>query len=246
MVTRPLPPGPDDLSDHPLFHPGLWLAFGDLSGQDDWRLKAPVRHREFLEEPAGGKGRGTFTVRNRYLSEQNQRGIGEEVCRYTIVATPTATTILWDSTFSPAGDEPLVFGDQEEMGLGVRLATAMAENQKQGGLLTNSNGQSTAAKVWGQAAAWCDYSGQIDGKAVGMTIAGHPDNFRPCWWHARDYGFMTANPFGRQAMQQGEPSRVVVKPGEDLRLRFAVVVHNGRPEEGYEPAKSVAWPESNR
>lgn len=244
IVTRPLPPGPNDLADHPQMHPGLWLAFGDLNDQDDWRLKAPVRHVEFVDEPQASEGRGTFAVRNRYLTEDEGRTFCDEVCRYTITAAPSATTIQWDSTFTPVGDEPLVFGDQEEMGLGVRLASVIAEKQGQGGLLTNSNAQTTAASVWGQPAAWCDYSGDVDGESVGITVAGHPENFRPCWWHARDYGFMAANPFGRQAMQQGEPSRVVVEPGDTLRLRFVVVVHDGRPGEGYDPATATVWSES--
>ena len=36
-----------------------------------------------------------------------------------------------------------------------------------------------------------------------------------------------ANPFGRQAFTKGEPSRVVVKRGETLKLRFGVLVHDG-------------------
>lgn len=54
----------------------------------------------------------------------------------------------------------------------------------------------------------------------------HPDNFRPSWFHNRDYGLMVANPFGRKSMNQGEPSRVVVKSGERLRLRFGVLLHS--------------------
>lgn len=238
LVTRPLPPGPGDLDDHPQMHPGLWLAFGDLNGQDNWRLKARVKHGEFVEEPHTSNGRGTFAVRNRYLTVAGDRVICEEVCRYTCLATPTATILRWDSTFTP-GEEPLVFGDQEEMGLGVRMATAIAESSDQDGLLTNSKGQTTAGDVWGQPAAWCDYSGVVDGKPVGITIAGHPDNFRASWWHARDYGLMLANPFGRAAMKQGPPSRVVVKPEESLQLRFAVIVHNGRPGAGYEPTTVI-------
>jgi hypothetical protein len=49
-----------------------------------------------------------------------------------------------------------------------------------------------------------------------------PANFRPCWFHARDYGLLVANPFGRKAFTRGEASRVVVKPGEEFRLRFGV------------------------
>ena len=60
-----------------------------------------------------------------------------------------------------------------------------------------------------------------------MTLMCHPKNFRPSWMHARDYGFIAANPFGRKAFTGREPSRVVVAPGEKVRLRYGVLIHEG-------------------
>ena len=49
QVTRNHPPDPDkDLTDHATFHPGLWMSFGDVSGNDSWRLKAKVEHEMFV------------------------------------------------------------------------------------------------------------------------------------------------------------------------------------------------------
>ena len=59
-----------------------------------------------------------------------------------------------------------------------------------------------------------------------MTILCHPDNFRPSWMHARNYGLIAANPFGRKAMRKGTSSKVVVMKGETLRLRYAILVHD--------------------
>ena len=53
-----------------------------------------------------------------------------------------------------------------------------------------------------------------------------PANFRPSWWHNRDYGVFVANPFGRGAMKQGEKSAVTIKSGEPFRLRFGVWLHS--------------------
>src|SRR4051812_35437067 len=103
-------------------HPGLWMAFGDLSGADSWRNKDRIRHAGFVEEPRGGPGRGGFAVRNRY--EKQGEVLGEETLRITILAEPDRTLLVWDSTFRPRGDE-LAFGDQEEMGLGIRMATPL-------------------------------------------------------------------------------------------------------------------------
>lgn len=231
-ITRHHPPREDDLQDHATFHQGVWLAFGDISGNDFWRLKARVEHVEFLDEPRAAEGAGTFTVRNRYLTETGDAVVCEEVCRHGLRVIDDAYVLTYDSTFT--GEREFSFGDQEEMGLGVRLATPIAENQGLGGLLTDSAGRTTAANVWGRQAAWCDYSGVADGRTAGITILAHPDNFRAAWWHARDYGFVAANPFGRKAFTGGEASRIVVASGDELRLRFAVVIHDGRPGDGFD------------
>ncbi|REJ91891.1 MAG: hypothetical protein DWQ34_12755 [Planctomycetota bacterium] len=232
QVTRNHPPEEGDLLDHATFHPGIWMAFGDLSGHDSWRLKAAVRHVEFVREPAAGDGVASFSVRNRYLTEDGDSTICEEVCRYEIELLVDAWLLRWDSRFS--SDREFVFGDQEEMGLGARLATPIAENQAQGGLLTDAEGRTTAGEIWSRQAAWCDYSGAIEGHRVGITIIPHPENFRASWWHARNYGFFAANPFGRNAFTRKEKSRVVVAPGEEFRLRFGVVIHDGRPGAGFD------------
>ena len=52
-----------------------------------------------------------------------------------------------------------------------------------------------------------------------------PANFRESWWHNRDYGVFVANPFGRAAMKQGDPSAVTVSRGTSLTLRFGAALH---------------------
>jgi methane monooxygenase PmoA-like len=223
QATRNFPPlAGVDATDHDTMHPGLWLAFGDISGTDFWRNKARVEHVEFVEEPSAAGAGGSFAVRNRYLS--GQKLICQELCRVRLAAGQYGSWIVIDSEFS--GPNEFWFGDQEEMGLGVRVATPLAV--KNGGRLTNSDDLSGEKQVWGKQADWCDYSGQIDGQELGILVVPHPANFRRSWFHARDYGFVAANPFGRQAFTKGEKSRVVVAPGESLRLRFAVLVHSGK------------------
>ncbi len=152
-----------------------------------------------------------------------ERLICEERCRITIRVAPAGTFILWDSRFT--GPRDFYFGDQEEMGLGVRVATPLAV--KNGGRITNSDGLVDEEQVWGKQAAWCDYSGTVDGSPLGVMLVPDPKNFRPAWFHARDYGFVAANPFGRRAFTGSELSKVAVDAGDTLRLRFAVLVHSG-------------------
>jgi hypothetical protein len=237
-VTRTHPPvaGSDPI-DHPEFHPGVWMSFGDVSGADSWRLKAPVRFVKFLEESHEANGSGGFAAEFSHRDQADpQREVCRERLRCDIRATPEGTLLSWDSTFT--GDREFAFGDQEEMGLGVRMATPLRAEQvsKQGvpvghGEIVSADGKRNEAEVWGTAPKWCDYRGEADGEAAGIAILCHPKNFRPSWFHVRDYGLMVANPFGRAAFDQGEPSRVEVMPGEALRLRYGVLVHGAAASE---------------
>ena len=68
-------------------------------------------------------------------------------------------------------------------------------------------------------------------RIIGATLMPDPQNFRPSWFHARDYGLLVANPFGRRAFKQGEASRVPVPPATPLRLRFGVYIHSTAPND---------------
>jgi hypothetical protein len=223
-VTRQHPPmAGTDATDHETMHPGVWLAFGDINGQDFWRNCGRIEHVRLTEPPQAEKERLRFSTECRLLAGDGAT-LGSLSNRFTLIALTNAWLMVWEATFQ-AGDAGLIFGDQEEMGFGTRVATALTE--KNGGIITSSSGLNTAKSTWGQPAAWCDYSGTVNGQRVGITLMTDPANFRPGWWHNRDYGLMVANPFGREAMKQGDKSRVTVKRGESFRLRFGAAIHQG-------------------
>jgi hypothetical protein len=229
-VTRHHPPVAGvDAMDHDAMHPGIWMAFGDISGTDFWRNKGRIEHLRFSDRPAVQDGRLRFATESR-LRTADGRVVCSLTNRFTLAARSDAWLIGWDAVFRSDEGE-FTFGDQEEMGFGARVATAITE--KNGGLITNSAGLKTAKNTWGHQAHWCDYSGTVDGHRVGITLVADPANFRASWWHTRDYGLIVANPFGREAMKQGAKSTVTVKRGEDFRLRFGAVIHAG-PE--YDPS----------
>jgi hypothetical protein len=237
QVTRHHPPiEGQDSPDHATFHPGIWMSFGDISGSDYWRIMARVRQKEFVDEPRGGPGKGTFAVRNEYLDQKNPSNVVcNELARYTFLVRPSGYLLLWDSTFSSSKE--FYFGDQEEMGLGFRVATPLRVEGKSkinlppgNGTILDSQGRKNEKQIWGNSADWCDYSGTMAGQLVGMTIFTHPDNLRPSWFHARDYGLLEANQFGRKAFGKGEASKVVVQAGDKLQLRYGVLIHSGPPD----------------
>lgn len=233
-LTRNHPPVEEvDRMDHPEFHPGLWLAFGDLSGADSWRLKAAVVHEKFLQEPRAERDVLRFAVQNRYMDDAGDATICRETARYTWRQTEWGLLLTWDSTFR--SDDPFWFGDQEEMGLGIRVASSLRV-EREGpdpavvgtGEMIDDQGRRNAAEIWGKEVRWLDYHGQIAGEPAGVTLFCHPKNFRATRMHARDYGFVAANPFSLAAFDAGEPSRTTVSEGESLRFRYGLLLHAGQ------------------
>ena len=98
QVTRNFPPrllqdrdpgyAGDEGMIHPVMHAGIWLGFGDLNGQDYWRLKAQVKHDGFVQPPQADGSRASFTVRNRYLTEDGQNEVCHNVTQYEFQRKP--------------------------------------------------------------------------------------------------------------------------------------------------------------
>jgi hypothetical protein len=105
-----------------------------------------------------------------------------------------AYLIVFDIDLAATG-APLTFGDTKEGSFGIRINDEIRE-QGGNGKLTNAEGKTGEKQVWGMKSAWCDYSGELNGKRVGLAIFDDPNN-PPACWHSRGYGLMAANPFGR-------------------------------------------------
>ncbi len=224
QVSRNYPPHTGkEPDDHAAMHPGAWLAFGDIGGNDTWRNRAIVRVARSVEPPQAQADRGSFAVKIRYFS-RDIAVFAEEDCRYELRVLPDGYLLTSASEFRAIG-KPFAFGDQEEMGFGVRVATSISV--KKGGRMVNSLGGVDEKGIWGKAADWCAATGTVDGQRVGVVLMADPRNFRKSWFHARDYGLMVANPFGRKALTGGPESRVEVKPGEVFRLGFGLYLGRG-------------------
>lgn len=220
QVTRRFPPRKGiDATDHATMHPGLWLGFGKLGGSDFWRNKGRVVHERFDGKPKVDRKSATFVTINRY-----ERPDGSVVCRqrtrYTLSKQTDGWLLTIDTRFS--SKKPFAFGVQEEMGLGVRVATPLTV--KNGGAILASHGGTNEKGTWGKTGRWWDYFGTIKESSVGVMIMSHPTN-RPVWSHSRDYGCLVANPFPVDR-KENRGKTTVVKPGGKLRLRFGVLIHD--------------------
>ena len=229
QVSRNHPPVEGkDSTDHDTYHPGLWLTFAGINGNDYWRLKKKTEHEMFIAGPEGGPGKGSFTVSNFYLDAKDSTGnrIAHEICKYTILVRENYYLLIYDSTIS-SDKSDLVFGDDQEYGLGIRVQTPIEE--RNGGQILNADGLKGAKKAYGKASNWADYSGVMDNTLIGMTVMPDPKNFRPSWYHTRDYGLIAANPFGRKGVAGGKKSEVLVKKGEKFHLGFGIAIYSAAP-----------------
>ncbi len=225
QVTRNHPPiNGEDADDHATMHPGIWLAFGDISQHDFWRNKASIEHLRFLADPVTTDGEMRFSTECQ-LKTAAGLPLATLTNSFVLSACPHGWLLIWDAVIR-ADAEPIIFGDQEEMGFAARIATPFTE--KNGGVIQSSTGKVTAQETWGQPAMWCDYSGSGDASA-GILLMASPANFRESWWHNRDYGVFVANPFGREAMKQGPRSALSVPPGEPLQITFGAFIHDSHP-----------------
>lgn len=126
---------------------------------------------------------------------------------------------------------PITFGDTKEGALGVRINDVIRAGKYGKGTIENAKGKHGEKECWGRIADWCDYSGPIDGKVVGLAVLADAKNAYPTYWHVRDYGLMAANPFGRKkaAFHDGAADKPLVRlaKGEHLQLRYGVLLHEG-------------------
>jgi hypothetical protein len=233
-VTRNWPmekhvPGETD-RDHP-HQRSLWFTHGDVNGIDFWSEgKGIIEHREFVRVESGPEA--TIVTRNDWLSPDGSKLQCQD--ERTLVFGGDANMRWIDVTVAiKATNGPVVFGDTKEGSFGVRVASSMRVDSKQGGHIVNSEGLKDAA-AWGKPAAWVDYFGPVDGDMVGIAILNHPSSFRfPTCWHVRTYGLFAANPFGQKDFPPGAKQGEYTLPaGETLTLRYRVLLHKGDEKEG--------------
>jgi len=250
QVSRNNPPPAGEPDDHDTFHVGVSMGFGRMGPYDTWRLKNRVQFSEYVEPPTGGPGQGSFAVKNRFLksTSNDAEAYCTSVDRYTFLVRPHGTLILLDVTFT-ADPEEFEFGDQEEMGLAIRVNAPMNveinQTNRRGkeGRILNARGDKNQDLILKrntkEPVEWCDYSGWVNDRFVGVLMMGHPENFSKPYWMARDYGLLVCSLFSSGDLGRGTACSIRVKQGETFRIRFGCYLHSSENEESLD--LSVAY-----
>jgi len=223
QLTRNNPLQALDAADHGTMHPGVWLGFGLINGQDFWRNKGRIQHVRFTQMPEVNDGVFSFSTENQLIAVDGTV-LGRQFLDISFRASGVDAYLIAIESTLRGENVDLVFGDQEEMGLGVRMETSLTE--KAGGLVTSSDGTRGAKAVWGTTADWATYARELEGRFRGIAVFPAASNPAPTWWHSRDYGVIVANGFGKRVLPELAEGKLVIKAGDSLRLRYGVLLYD--------------------
>jgi len=259
LVTRgfPLEPRAGERVDHP-HQVGFWFNHGDLDGVDFWnnseaqkpeqRAKMGSIRQAAIESAEGGSGRGTLRVAVEWVMPDGSVAIRERTA-YAFGAAPGRRSIDRDTDLSAAGKR-VVFNDNKEGTLGLRVARALEAPSKEPLVFTDASGKPTSVPaldntgvngvytsseglagdaVWGTRARWVALSGRVGQEEVVLLLLDHPANpGYPSYWHARGYGLFAANPLGAKVFSNGkEKLDLAIEPGHGARFRHRLLVLTG-------------------
>jgi Methane oxygenase PmoA len=239
---------PGGSKDHP-HQKSVWFCHGDVI-PEGMEIKTRPKGVDGVDFWSEGKGHGRIVCRQQ--AEPKTTGNHGSIVTLNEWQTADGVKIL-DETRTirlymfgdtrllafdidlQASVMPITFGDTKEGSFGIRINDRITEKSGNG-KIENADGKTREKNCWGQLSAWCDYSGAINGKTVGLAILDHPRNRYPACWHSRDYGLMAANPFGRARSgfpaMKGRTDLVRLDKGEHLKLRYGLLIHPGDAKEG--------------
>ncbi len=231
-----------EVKDH-YHHRGIWFGHQDIGGFNSWaevksfskdgkvsvgregiiKTIGSQKHRAIRSMSADDK-QATIVSELDYLGSDGKRTHSE--VRSLIFRVEGKTRLIDFNQEFIASDGDVIFGDEKDAGLCIRVPTTMSVDSKKGGRIVNSNGI-TDKDAWSKRAKWCDYMGPVEDETLGVAILNHPSSFRhPTTWHVRTYGLFTANPFG--SLDPADPNGPHTLKGDaKLELRHRFVLHDG-------------------
>ena len=258
-VTRgwPMEPAPEMGTKDHVHQKSVWFCHGDVipegvdlkvktterggKGVDFWseaKDESGPRHGKIVVTKVGepkqvAKNHASVETHNEWRTPDGVK-IMDEVRTIHFIDMKEGRLFGFDITLKATAC-PITFGDTKEGSFGIRVRDELRMEKKKGlipgeGVMTNSEGKSGEKDIWGYPAEWVDYSGKIDGKEVGVAVFSAPSNPTPSW-HARGYGLVGANPFGRERSgfpsQKGKTDLLKIEKGGEMKLKYGVYAHTG-------------------
>ena len=215
-------------------HRSIYFAYGEVNEVDNWSEEKGHGYtvHKSVDELVSGPVFGRFVTTSDWTSSVGETLMSQKAT-VTVYRGDDKQRMMDVELSFTANEHDVHFGDTKEGGIiSVRVASVLDVDKKLGGIIVNAYGGINERETWGKAAHWCDYSGNIDGHPYGIAVMDHPSSFRyPTYWHVRDYGLMTANPFALAAYTAGEKvvkdGSYTLKVGEQMHFKYRVLIHRG-------------------
>ena len=259
IVTRgfPLDPRPGERVDHP-HHSGYWLNYGSVNGVDFWNnsVALPVDQRSKMgtiaqrriTEAVSGKDQGKLSVETDWIMPDGRTILHEAT---TFVFHPGPNLRVVDRmTKLTALDQRVVFHDDKEGMIGMRVRRELEQPSNEPLVFTDSSGRPTTVKVldntgvtgqyrssegktgdsvWGTRGRWTMLTGKVGDESIALVMLDHPQNVGfPTYWHARGYGLFAANPLGQEVFSNGrEKLNFTLEPGQATTFRYRLLIFSG-------------------
>lgn len=242
-VTRgfPMDPGPGESTDH-AHQRGVWIGAEHVNGLDFWENETSYNNPRAgtvtltkVSNVRQGGSEGAFTITADWIppveagagagADPKSAGVMLTETRTMTFRAPTPDTRAIDIDLRLHARTEVMFGDNHDALLGIRLGTPF--EIAHGGRVVNAEGLNQWDKLRGARSAWVDSLATLDGEDVGVAMMDAPTNFRfPTPWHVREYALVFASPFAfRDYNPSAQDGSVTLKPGEELKLRYRILIH---------------------
>jgi hypothetical protein len=220
----------DDFPAAHLHHHGVWTPWTKTGFEgrkpDFWNMGDGSGRVDFVavDEVWQKDGRAGFKARHRFvdMSAKPEKIALLESWEVVVSSAGDHHIIDLSLTQTCAGGSPLKLPEYHYGGFGFR-GHGQWDGVANCRFLTAS-GKTARDAVNGSREPWCWVGGKVDGATCGVTILGHPSNFRapqPVRAHPTE-------PFFSFAPQQLGPMEIV--PGKPYRARFRIIVADGEPD----------------
>lgn len=230
----PLAPRPGERHDHP-HHAGMWFNYGNVNGFDFWnnsdaipaesQSKMGTVRQDRIVSARGGSDSGELVVETTWIDGKDEPLLAEHT---RLIFSHHGTLRSIDRISTLTALQKVVFHDDKEGLLGIRVARWLESPYEKGGIFVDASGrQTTIAGVtgggatgvyltsegkqgdaaWGTRGRWCVLNGHDpEGHQAAIAILDHPQNPGfPTYWHARGYGLFAANPLGAHIFDAKAP-----------------------------------------
>ena len=225
---------PGEAHDH-IHHQGVFIGHEGTNGANFWHIdkkNSGTVQQCRLIETRQGKDRALIKTLNAW-NNKDGKTLFADTRTLQFWGDQSSRTIDLEIHFH-ATNEPITFPAFKDGFVGIRTHPdlRLTANPKHGvkevfGQAVNSEGI-VGKKIWGKRADWVHYFGKIDGKPSGIAFLSHPSNSsknnQKAWWHARDYGLISANPFAPDRMG-GDGPKTIAK-GNSIGFRYQVIFHS--------------------